>query len=271
MKSLIKSKNCSLNNREKVSLELFEHIKIETNSVCTRHCSFCLFGLINNKVNPKLKLETNVVCRLIDELKDINFSGRIGLFEINEPLTDKRIFSFLSYATNKLPKAWHMLITNGDLLTTNVARRLFEECGLDQLCVSLYDDKTEVKIKYILELLPHLASHIELIDSRSQAKDNRGGNILLETKVRPPLKASCGRVNKMLVVKSDGTVVSCFSDYFKVNNMGNVYSQSLQDIWFGQKFKELRAQLNIGNRQISSLCSQCDYPGSGGFFKVYKK
>ncbi len=70
---------------------LFEHIKIQTNNICTRMCPFCYFG---NKIDPRVSgqiLKTDVVYQLIDELAALGYSGRLSFFEINEPLTDARI------------------------------------------------------------------------------------------------------------------------------------------------------------------------------------
>ena len=83
--------------------DLFRHILIQTNSKCTRKCYFCHHGLDDPPAN--IDMDEGLFTHIIDQLAHINYKGRVGLFEMNEPLTDKRFTGFLTYARKKLPKA----------------------------------------------------------------------------------------------------------------------------------------------------------------------
>ena len=75
-------------------------VEIETNEICTRACHYC----------PRLqdsgtKMPESTFKSVIDQLSDMGFNGIMTTHQYNEPLTDDRIFGFINYAHNKLPKA----------------------------------------------------------------------------------------------------------------------------------------------------------------------
>jgi len=193
--------------------------------------------------------------KIISDLSDINYSGRISLFEINEPLTDPRIYSFTKYVSEHVPNAWQMLGSNGDLLDAYAARKLIDN-GLDFLNISCYTDKALKKMKQLIQNVPtEYMDKILIFDAvnPSFATDNRGGNHPDITAVTEPLSLPCSRVNHVLYVKPNGNVVSCFGDYFDVNVMGNARDEHLRDIWFGEKFATLRFGLN----RVNVVCPNC--------------
>jgi radical SAM protein with 4Fe4S-binding SPASM domain len=253
-------------DNEQEDNNLFKHIKIQTNDLCTRKCPWCYFGQMNYK-QKDVWLEEELVYKMIDELKDLNFQGRLGLFETNEPLTDPRIYDFLEYAKRKLPGTFHMLITNGDLLDEKVLAKLFK-VGLDKLLVSAYDNKVIKKMKK-LEHSPLFKERVEIMDLVDGCfYDNRGGNVKWKDAPTPdtPLKADCDRVHKMFYIKPSGRAVSCISDFYETNVVGDIRESSLLDIWFGEEFQKIRGHLDNKNRSFSSLCAKCNYPGQGWLY-----
>ncbi|MFO7817392.1 MAG: SPASM domain-containing protein [Desulfovibrionales bacterium] len=249
------------------NIELFEHIKIQTNNLCTRRCPNCYFGQKN--ISPdEVWLDDKIVFNLIDQLRIMGYAGRIGFFEINEPLTDPRMLEFIRFAKASLPQVFHMLISNGDLLDKKKFIDLAEN-GLDKLLVSAYDIETKHKIQGIIRQVPDYAGKLEIMDLiDAKFLDNRGGNIDYEYLSVPgePLQAPCERVHKVMYVRPSGKVVSCVSDFYEVNEVGDVTESSLLDIWFGEKFQELRKNLDNCNRVFSPLCSKCNYPGEGWYY-----
>lgn len=252
---------------------LFEHIKIQTNNLCTRKCPYCYYG---NKVDLSISnqfLPSDYVYKVVDELAELGYSGRLGFFEINEPLTDKRIYNFIEYASKKLPSAWQMLITNGDLLTLESLRRLFE-AGLKKLYISIYDQEALSRLVALREMNPLYFLDVEFMNFTNEIFiDNRGGsldNYELSEKLKQSVSRPCERVYKIMYVRPSGNVVSCASDFYEANILGNVSNQSLKEIWFGNKYKELRKELDNGNRDYSTLCAKCNYGGKGGFFNKVK-
>lgn len=76
---------------------------------------------------------------------------------------------------------------------------------------------------------------------------------LLET--AGDLKNECDHVISTITVRADGTVVPCCYDLTSKLNMGNVNSDSLSNIWNGEKYKKLRKA--ISDKTPYSICSKC--------------
>jgi MoaA/NifB/PqqE/SkfB family radical SAM enzyme len=250
---------------------LFQHINLQTNNICNRDCYFCEFG-IPGRVQKNEIMSQELFDKIIGELVALDYRDRISLFEINEPLTDKRLMRLLKEATTKLPNAWHTLTSNGDLLNQTKMMALFE-AGLDVLYLSSYDEKG---LNHNLELMNGAPSklqgrfvHVDMskVDEDTQL-DNRAGLVQLLRRA-PPKHGNgrpCERVEKQMIIKPTGIVVSCSSDFFKANPVGDLTKQSLTEVWFGRDFEKLRGELREGRRGTSPLCAKCDYAGYGGFY-----
>ncbi len=238
--------------------DLFKHILIQTNYRCTRTCSFCHYGMENPPKN--VNMEEDVFYKIIDQLEQINYNGRIGLFEMNEPLTDKRLPKFLRYTREKVPGAWILISTNGDVLNKTKAESLFND-GLNYMYLDSYDEKG----------LKHNLGIIKDLDIKYQKKirhmnrvyqtgwGSRGGN--LKQFQQDPVKAPCDMPHLIMYIKPSGKVYSCYNDYFDVNEMGDLNKEKLMDVWLGDRFMKLRKELLLSNRDCNSLCKQCDYSG----------
>ena len=57
-------------------------------------------------------------------------------------MLDKNIFNLISVVKDRLPEAKIEIVTNGDVLNENRAKKLFES-GLSTLLISIYDGKKE--------------------------------------------------------------------------------------------------------------------------------
>jgi len=209
--------------------------------------------------------------KVVKELSDLDYSGRVSLFEINEPLLDEKIVDRIKTVKREVPKSWQCVSTNGDLLTSPLAVELID-AGLDFLAVNSYSYAAFRKMKLLRKEIPERIKeriiHTERFDPKF-AKDNRGGNIKAISELKEPLKEPCSRINHVLYIKPDGNVVSCFGDFFSKNIMGNVKEQSLVDIWFGERFSSMREHLDRGDRTANELCSKCNISEKGDFLESY--
>jgi len=248
--------------------KLFEHVKIQTNNLCTRKCPYCYFG---NCPDPeKIELSEYQFKKIVDNLSDLKFRGRIGYFETNEPLTDSRIFDFISYSKRKNPEAWHMIASNGDLLDIAKLKLLFDS-GLDEIKISTYDHAAFSKAEGFRSATSY---NIEILDQRQPViLDNRGGNIEYGEYSSPaePLKSGCDRIHKVLCIRPSGNIVSCCCDFNEQNIFGSINDSRLEEIWSSDPFEKFRTVIDGGDRTASPLCSKCNYAGQGGFFKSSKR
>jgi MoaA/NifB/PqqE/SkfB family radical SAM enzyme len=240
--------------------DIFKHVLIQTNYKCTRRCSFCHYGMENPPQN--IDMDENLFYAIINQLGNINYSGRIGLFEMNEPLTDTRLNKFLKYTRNKLPMAWIFITSNGDLLNIQKTEQLFKN-GLNFIYLDSYDEiALKRNLKLIEEITPKYKKLIHHMNRTYQiAWSSRAGNIKQFKK--NIVFAPCDFVYDVLYIKPIGKVYSCYNDFYNINEMGDLNKNSILDVWFGSNFKKLRKELNKCNRNCSELCRQCDYIGYG--------
>jgi len=230
-------------------------VGIEINSTCNRMCSWCP----NHANRREVKfLDEKIFFKVIDELKAMNFKGRITYNLYNEPLLDERLPRFIEYVKKNIPSAQNYLNTNGDLLNLDIWKKL-RRAGLDYANISQYDGKINKNIEKILKVIDsrekkHFQAHIFDLNSIC----NRAG--LLESKKSPklPLKKRCSRPSYQLCINYKGKVVLCCNDYHGAVVMGDMRNSSIEEIWENEKFQHYRRELQKGNRGNLKLCNVCD-------------
>jgi len=208
--------------------------------------------------------------KIVHNLQALDYRGRVSWFRINEPLADKRIYEIVAFTKRHLPACCCTLLTNGDLLDDEVFARL-REAGLDRLGVSVYDDATHDKINS-LTCRPQLATVFdrrparqpEFVNSRAGGIDLIVGGLPEPSERLAAFRAhDCLRPSTMININSDGSVVLCCQDLHDEIVMGNVATQSLEEIWWSDKFVETRAHLASAGRGGLPLCEKCDWKGTG--------
>jgi len=74
----------------------------------------------------------------------------------------------------------------------------------------------------------------------------------------PSKRTPCMRLWTGLNVHFDGTVVPCCLDYDEVVKLGNVDTQSLEEIWNGEPFRLMRLKHAEGKWNEIPLCKNCN-------------
>ncbi|KKK93427.1 hypothetical protein LCGC14_2693020, partial [marine sediment metagenome] len=72
-----------------------------------------------------------------------------------------------------------------------------------------------------------------------------------------PTRTYCGYPSQRLVVATDGKVFACCVDYDEKYQVGDVYHQSLLEIWHGSRMNELRENLRNDLANDMELCKTC--------------
>lgn len=249
---------------------LFKHVLIQTNVKCTLKCSFCLYGMKDVEIE-NVDMSDTLFRKIVQELADIDYAGRVSLFEINEPLMDENLVEKIRYVKQKVPKSWQYISTNGDLLTPEKTIDMID-AGLDYLTINSYSYASYRKIKTLKNSLPdEVRLRVIHTDHFNPdfAADNRAGNLPHIAAVKEPLKESCSRVNNILYIKPDGKVVSCFGDFFNKNVVGDANAENIVDIWYGEPFTKLRSHLDNADRTPNELCSKCNMRAAGNYLERY--
>lgn len=236
-------------------------IEIETINRCNNDCSFCPANR-NRDVRQPQKMEESLFKKIIDELAEMHYSGRVDLFSNDEPLLDDRIFDFLQYAAEKLPDAYHSLFTNGILLNEEKLDRLTEY--LDYLRINNYNDNLELNSN-ILELTQKDVDEknclIEIeVRKKTQKLLNRGG-LSPNNESSSSYKSACILPFIQMVIRPDGSVSRCCQDVYGNETFGNVKEQTIKEVWYGPKLTAFRQKMTAGERDSIPFCRDCDLCG----------
>ena len=167
-----------LNLEETIPLEGPLLVHIETTNRCNFKCVFCpesddsyqeLAGGYSSMAFEDFK-------RIVDELSVLGQHPRmINFFVMGEPLMNKRIAEYISYAREVLPQSILVLSTNGALLTENKFQPLCDS-GLDFLRISIFgqdneahqkNTQTNVDLSKIRENVKAFVTHRDLIAKKA--------------------------------------------------------------------------------------------------------
>ncbi len=231
-----------------------KEVAIEINSACNRKCAWCPN---HNNDRENVFMDEKIFYQVIDELKEMNFKGKLTFNQFNEPLLDKRLVKFIEYTRKTIPSTYIYINTNGDLLTLELWKQL-REAGLNFALISQYDNKINKKTQRILDQLDpkeKKAFFARVFDTETLS--NWAG--LIETKDSPetPLKEFCQKPFKQLQINYKGKVVLCCRDYFGQVEIGDVTKDSIKNIWVSKKMKHYRKRLLKGDRASLKLCKSC--------------
>ena len=238
----------------------FELVEIETINRCNNDCDFCP---VNRKIDPRpyRVMDEQLFTEIIQQLKDIHYSGWLGLYSNNEPLLDKRIEKFAAIAANALPNAKIHLYTNAILLNLDKFKSLMNY--LDYLVIDNYTETNEIN-KHIKELIDYIQKHPEyskrvtlhIIDKRA-IRDTRAGMAKNRNRCYF-LKSPCVLPFKQVIIRPDGKLSLCCQDSLGKFTMGDLTKETILEIWNNQKYKTIRELISNGRDKIS-FCSQCDF------------
>jgi radical SAM protein with 4Fe4S-binding SPASM domain len=95
-------------------------------------------------------------------------------------------------------------------------------------------------------------SLIPTIDKFSRYKKQDDGTYTIKNK----LANSCWKLSHANVVTWDGLVVPCCFDKDATHTLGDLKQQSFKEIWQNEQYKNFRAQL-VGGRKNIDICANC--------------
>tara|TARA_B110001454_G_C12684955_1_gene419768 strand:- start:147 stop:1073 length:927 start_codon:yes stop_codon:yes gene_type:complete len=255
----------------------FSSIEFSINGACNRRCFFCPRVDENKYPNILDSLNLNTFKKLIEELKQINFNGRMSFSGFCEPLLTKNLYEYVKIIRNNLPNVQIEIVTNGDpILAKNGRERIKKlfESGLNNCRVSLYDGPHQIKQFEDIKKEINLTDDQFMIRKRYLGPEesygitisNRAGSVSLKNdffELKPleePLKQACYYPFYKVLIDHDGDVLICSNDWKKELPVGNINNESFINIWSGKKFLELRAKLLQSDRNHSP-CNVCDVNG----------
>ena len=258
--AIIKDVDSCVEIVKKQSLPLFNHVEIETYNRCNGVCSFCPVSVVNES-RAECRMDTDLFYKVINDLKAINYSGRLALFSNNEPFLDERIIEFHKYTRAQLPNARMHLYTNGTLLTLEKFQEIID-C-LDELIIDNYNQElrlipTVQRIKEYCEASPALVKKVTIfLRKPNEILTTRGGTAPNRKERTSYEKDSCMLPYSQMIIRPDGKVSLCCNDPLGKTTLGDLRTQNIVDVWQGEKCNEVRKLVSMG-RENYQQCKYCD-------------
>lgn len=240
-------------------LPLFTSIEIEVINRCNGECPFCP---ANRNSDPRklLKMKASLFQKIIDELGEMNYSGRLALHSNNEPFMDGRIIEFAKYARERVPNAYIYMFTNGTLVTLDKFKEIIPY--LDKMVIDNYNDELELhrNVQLIHEVCmknTYYDKKVEIhVRKVHEVLSTRGGQSPNNQKKRT-LFMSCILPYKQMIVRPDGRISLCCNDAYGKNTLADLNKMTLKEAWYSERYKKVRNALRHGRSRIN-LCRYCD-------------
>lgn len=234
----------------------FEHVVIETTSVCNLKCKYCP----NSKFErAQAFMPAAMYYKIIDSVHDCRpgYNGTISLNFYGEPLLDQRLEDFVRYARHFFPSSHIQINTNGIFLNLDRYWSLLE-AGVSWFCITRHTkEPCPVTINTMSAVSREYPDQIRFnyIDGLVNIS-NRGGLIDLPVASMPDSAYLNCNAYRDLVINVHGDVVLCCNDYHGEHMFGNVANKSVADIWSDVANCYIRNQLLFGYLPLE-ICRRC--------------
>lgn len=242
------------------NVPLFDHVEIETINRCNGVCAFCPVNS-NNDSRVFSVMSEELFKKIIDELAELKYEGKLACFSNNEPFLDPDIIDRLKYAREKLPSARMHLFTNGTLLSLDKFKLAIE--SLDELIIDNYNKELElIKNNRIIadycERNPELKAKVTIVlRNPNEILTSRGGDAPNHERDSKFKNVKCALPFKQLIIRPTGEVSLCCNDSLGRDTLGDLKKQSLTEVWYGDKFNKVREAIYKG-RSNWPHCKYCD-------------
>jgi radical SAM protein with 4Fe4S-binding SPASM domain len=239
---------------------LFEFAEIETFNKCNGLCAFCP---VNARDDTRIHtlMPDELFYDIIGQLKSLNYSGFLSLFSNNEPFLDSRLTEFTKHARESLPNAYLHLWTNGSLLTAEKYEAVIGY--LNELVINNYNDAKELNgpvkkvFDYIGDNKELTAKTTIVLRKQNQVLSTRGGTAPNKKIYRDFGGETCYFPFRQMVIRPTGKVSLCCNDPLGKYTLGDLTEQSVTDVWYGEKFREIRELISKGRKNVAA-CAHCD-------------
>ena len=240
-------------------------IELSIIDVCNRSCSFC------PKSDPKVapdtyqKMQMNLINKLAQELKEIDYKGSVVLCGYGEPMLHKNI----NIISKKLSEvAYVEIVTNGDTLSSKQIKDLYIN-NVNKLLISMYDGEHQRKKFQEMVEQSKVPKDFVILRDRwyDEKKDyglkltNRGGTINVGDQEEVGKFKKCFYPSYQFLIDWNGDIFLCPQDWQRRVTMGNMMQEHIFDIWTNKIMTKYRKNLINGKRD-DSPCSMCNAEGT---------
>jgi len=236
-------------------------VALETIGNCNRVCAYCPVSSAPKRMG---RLEEEAIYSVINQLAMFDYHGKFVFHFYNEPLLDKRIFSFVEYCSEFLPYAKKLLTTNGDFLNEKKLKKLLNS-DFD-VAISAHDIATYNKGQLLKKTMPfdrqtsiQIRPFYKVGDgSKSVRITNRGGSVdmtkFASEETQEAGQEGCNRLE--FNIDYLGNVHPCCMDFSNGYIVGNVKHESLKNIWQKTKVQFKEHFFGYYSKQVCLKCAK---------------
>jgi MoaA/NifB/PqqE/SkfB family radical SAM enzyme len=261
---------------------IYPAVNVEINNTCNYNCPFCPHSTI--KRSEKHISVDDFTC-IISELKESAFEGQLVFSVNNEPFLHPNLMGFCELASNWLPNASTLLISNGSLIKQSHIEKMsslerpptlliddytpkhkvikrIESMDLSNKNVHIYYDDVSDSVEKPQDSIRQekSAMHIRLIKrSWDEVLSNRAGNQdngSIDLKYYQ--KLICTWPFGGIFISADMKVFLCCADFKYKVILGDLREQTIMDIWKSPAYKTIRNKMLLYGRGSLELCKNCD-------------
>ena len=211
--------------------------------------------------------------KIVHDLSDFNYKGRLVFAPFGEPLLDDRLPSFVDHLKKNLRKCTVIILTNGDLLTVDRFKRL-DNAGVDHFTISdhfdIHNDQyviaepiAAIETFLVLnetdrEKMTFLDNNYERIRKLDRFHDRCGLVPLDDSVSQENLYKTCEFPESFTTISYEGDVLVCCRQWTNGPMFGNVGKEHVRDIWRKRNFRRIRKDLRKGVFELE-LCRNCGH------------
>ena len=202
----------------------FSEVEFSITGLCNRTCVFC--PRVDPKMYPNVNehLSLKFYTKILNDLKTINYFGRISFSGFGEPLLHPDLLNLVTKTKEVLPDCWLDIISNGDRVDVKKMRELYN-AGLSTLLISMYDGPEQIPVfeKMISDSqVPEdwvilRKRYLPPEDGYGMNLTNRAGTVTVEesnvTMISEPMQHPCFYTHYRMMIDYTGEVLLCSHDW----------------------------------------------------------
>lgn len=243
---------------------LFSWIDINLTELCNRKCIFCPRVDEAKYPNQSLHMSEKLIEKIVEELNSINYKGSVVFAGFGEPMLHPELLKLISYFKNIRLE----IVTNGDLLTAKLIKQMIES-GIDLICVSMYDGVEQIDKFNKMFIEAGVSEEYYLLRDRWHTEEdnyglkltNRAGMINVGIQDLVDKTKPCYYPHYSMTIDWNGDVLVCVQDWNKKVKLGNIYAQTLLEVWNSGTMNKYRKKLGSCDRNIEP-CKNCNADGT---------
>jgi len=221
---------------------MFKSIDIELNSDCNLRCHYCPN---RDHYRGQNYMPESMFLKIIDELAEIDFSGRVTPSLYGEPLLHPSIVPYMYHVRELLPKATIVMFTNGVKLDQEMYDSIVD--SVDQFRVTKHADYD----------ITAAGGKMFVRDfNQDVVLSNRCG--LIDHPQAKSFHKACWGLTGQSFINYKGDFLLCCNDFHGEKPFGNVGNDRLVNLWAGYEFNKIKSEMKEGHFSLD-ICQRCNH------------